>query len=53
MVSVVYPVIYFIIKTIFAKKCKVKRLEMQAYLLDYFYKIRVILAIRVQSNEAV
>ena len=42
-----YPVIYFIIKTIFAKEYGVKYLEMRIYLLDYLYKIKVILAVRV------
>ena len=56
MVPIVYPigyrVIYSIIKTIFVKKYKIKRLEMQAYLRNYLYKIKVILAVRVQGNKA-
>ena len=42
-----YPVIYFIIKIIFIKEYEIKRLEIQAYLPDYFYKLKVILAIWV------
>ena len=38
-----YPVIYPIIKTIFAKENGIKYLEMRAYLLNYPYKIKVIL----------
>ena len=52
MISVVYPVIYPIIKTIFAKENGVKRLETRAYLLDNPYKIGVILAVRIYSNKA-
>ena len=57
MVLVVYPVnylvIYPIMKTIFVKESRVKRLEIRAYLLDYIYKIKVILAVRVSSNEVI
>ena len=42
-----YPVIYPIIKTIFAKESGVKRLETRGYLLDYPYKTKVILTVRV------
>ena len=51
--SVNYPVIYPIIKIIFAKEYGIKRLEIRVYLLDYPYKIRVILAVRVEGNEVV
>ena len=55
MVPVVYPVGYPVIdsimKTIFAKESGVKRLETRAYLLDYPYKIGVILAVRIYSNK--
>ena len=51
MVFVVYPVnyfiIYFIIKAIFTEKYRIKYLKTRAYLLDYLYKIQVILAVRV------
>ena len=46
-----YPVIYFIIRTIFAKESGVKRLEMRICLLDNPYKIGVILAVRIYSNK--
>ena len=56
MVPVVYPVGYpvicLIIRTIFAKKSGVKRLETQVYLLNNPYKIGVILAVRIHSNKA-
>ena len=42
-----YPVIYFIIKTIFTKECGIKRLKISTYLLNHPYKIKVILAVRV------
>ena len=48
-----YPVIYFIIKTIFAKESGVKRLETRARLLDNPYKIGVILAVRIYSNKVI
>ena len=51
MVSVIYSVIYLIIRTIFAKKSGIKRLETRAYLLDNLYKIGVILAVRIYSNK--
>ena len=50
--SVDYPVIYPIIKTIFAKESGVKRLETRARLLNNPYKIGVILAVRIYSNKA-
>ena len=46
-----YPVIYLIIKTIFAKESGVKRLETQARLLNNPYKIGVILAVRIYNNK--
>ena len=46
-----YPVIYFIIKTIFAKESGIKRLETQAYLLNNPYEIGVILVIRIYNNK--
>ena len=48
-----YPVIHFIIKTIFTKESGVKRLETRAYLLDNLYKIGVILAVRIYSNKVI
>ena len=48
-----YPVIYLIIKTIFAKESGVKRLETQARLLDNPYKIGVILAVRIHNNKVI
>ena len=42
-----YPVIYSIIKTIFAKEYRVNRLETRAYLFNHPYKIKVILTVRV------
>ena len=48
-----YPVIHFIIKTIFAKESGVKRLETRACLLDNPYKIGVILAVRIYGNQAI
>ena len=55
MVSVIrpvdYPIIYFIIKTIFAKESGIKRLKTRARLLDNPYKIRVILAVRIYGNK--
>ena len=51
--SVDHPVIYSIIKTIFAKESGVKRLETRTYLLDDPYKIGVILAIRIYSNKVI
>ena len=57
MVPVIYPVnylvIYSIIKIIFAKKYKIKRLKTRAYLLNYLNKIKVILAVRAQGNKAI
>ena len=53
MIPVVYPVIYFIIRTIFAKESGVECLEMRAYLLDNPYKIGVILAVRIYSNKVI
>ena len=50
--SVGYPIIYPLIRAIFAKECGVERLEARPYLLDYPYKIKVILAVRVQGNKA-
>ena len=49
--SVGYPVIYFILKIIFAKENGIKRLETQIYLLDNPYKIKVILAVRIHNNK--
>ena len=46
-----YPVIYLIIKTIFAKKNGIKRLKTQARLLNNPYKIGVILAVRIHNNK--
>ena len=40
-------------KTIFAREYKIKRLEIQTYLLNYLYKTRIILAVRVQGNKAI
>ena len=55
MVPVVYPVNYpvirLIIRTIFAKESRVKRLETRAYLLNNLYKIGVILAVRIYNNK--
>ena len=51
MVPVGYPVIYFIIKTIFAKESGVKRLEARARLLNNLYKIGVILAVRIYGDK--
>ena len=55
MVPVVYPVGYpvirFIIRTIFVKESGVECLEIRAYLLDNFYKIGVILAVRIYGNK--
>ena len=51
--SVNYPVIYLIIKTISVKECGVKRLKTRVCLLNYSYKIKVILAVRVQGDEVV
>ena len=48
-----YLIIYFIIKMIFAKECKVKRLETKAYLLNYLYEIKVILTVRVSGNKVI
>ena len=53
MIPVVYPVIYFIIKTIFAKESGVERLETRACLLDNLYKIGVILAVRIYGNKVI
>ena len=50
MVPMVYPVICFIIRTIFAKESGIKRLETRAYLLNNPYKIKVILAIRIHNK---
>ena len=47
-----YPVIYFIIKAIFAKESGVERLKARARLLDNLYKIGVILAVRIHGNMA-
>ena len=46
-----YPVIYFIIKTIFTKESEIKRLDTKARLLDNLYKIAVILAVRIYNNK--
>ena len=46
-----YPVIYSIIRTIFVKENGVKRLQIQAYLLNNSYKIGVILAVRIYGNK--
>ena len=45
-----YPIIYLIIRIIFAKESKIKRLEIRTYLLNNPYKIGVILAIRIYDN---
>ena len=46
MVYVVgYPVIYFVIKAIFAKEYEVECLKTRVYLFIHLYKIRVILAV--------
>ena len=52
MIPMVYPVIYPIIKTIFAKESGVERLETRARLLDNPYKIGIILAVRIHNNKA-
>ena len=46
-----YPVIYHIIKIIFAKESGIKRLEVRARLLNNPYKIGVILAVRIYGNK--
>ena len=46
-----YPVIHFIIRTIFAKENGVKHLETRTYLLNNPYKIGVILAVRIYGNK--
>ena len=46
------PVIYSEIKAISTEERGVKCLEARAYLLDYLYKIGVILAVRIYSNKA-
>ena len=46
-----YPVIYPIIKIIFTKESGIKRLKIQARLLNNPYKIGVILAVRIYSNK--
>ena len=51
--SIGYFVIYFIIRTIFAKESGIERLETPACLLDNFYKIRVILAVRIYSDKVI
>ena len=51
--SIGYPIIYFIIRTIFTKESGVKRLEMRACLLNNLYKIGVILAVRIYSNKVI
>ena len=55
MVSVVYhigyPVIYFIIRIIFAKESGIKRLETQARLFNNPYIIGVILAVRIYHDK--
>ena len=51
MVPVIYPVIRFVIRIIFAKESGIKRLKTQAYLLNNPYKIRVILAVRIYGNK--
>ena len=53
MVPVIHPVIYPIIRTIFAKESGIKRLEMRACLLDNPYKIGVILAVRIYGNKVI
>ena len=57
MIPVIYPVdylvIYFIIRTIVAKESGIKRLKIRIYLLNNFYKIGVILAVRIYSNKAI
>ena len=57
VVPVVYPinylVIYFIIRIIFTKEYRFKRLKTQAYLLNHPYKIRVILAVWAQATKAI
>ena len=57
MVSAVYPVGYpvicFIIKTIFTTESGVKRQEMRTCLLNNTYKIGVILAVRIYNNKAI
>ena len=45
------PVIYSEIKAISIGECRVKYLEAWAYLLDYPYKIGVILAVRIHNNK--
>ena len=45
MISVVYFVIYPVIMAIFAKEYGVKRLKIRAYLLNYPYEMKVILAV--------
>ena len=42
-----YPIIYPIIRIILAKKYGIKSLKTQTYLLNYPYKIKVILTVRV------
>ena len=46
-------VIYSEIKTIFTGERGVKYLEAWAYLLDYLYKMGVILAVRIYNNKAI
>ena len=45
------PVIYSEIKTISIEEYKIKYLKAWARLLNYPYKIRVILAVRIYSNK--
>ena len=47
------PVIYYEIKAIFTGEYGVEYLEAWACLLDYFYKIGVILAVRIYSNKVI
>ena len=51
--SIGYPVIYFIIRTIFVKESRIKRLETRVYLLNNPYKIGVILAVRIYNNKVI
>ena len=51
--SFVAHVIYLKIKVVSAKEYGVIYLKAWAYLLNYFYKIRVISAVRVYGNEVI
>ena len=47
------PVIYPEIKTVFTEEYGIKCLKVEARLLDYPYKIGVILAVRIYSDKVI